>query len=479
MQQEIITVAVIDFGTFRIKGALAEKYPDGHFEILNYADEYSDGCVHRGIVYNMEITAQKAQSIISRLEKLSGKKIARLYVNVGGQSLRTIKHIESLPFDTPHEITADDIEKLLARVANFSHEKYEMLSVDSPEYFVNSNYTTSPVGVQALKIDARCQLIVARPQMRSHIESVVCNKLNLDLAGLLIAPLALGKAFLNDDQKKLGCVLIDFGSGSTTVSVFRNGLLSGIRVIPIGAHNITKDIMAMHITESEAERIKCYEGSAIAEAGDKSMVEVNAADKLSTKQLSKFEVCRYIEARAQELIDNIDHVMKEMIRREDIGGGVIVTGGGSEMRGLVEKLIATIKMPVEFASALIPEDRHNAAYITNPKLHLLYAMVYHASQECTAQPVVSRPVEPVVSQEYTAQEDTEDRYPEEELLKEMPTRQERLFVDDEIPVEKVKKIPKNNPEVIERGKGKKSGKSSGFLQSIMKNLFPNDEDEDL
>lgn len=477
-QNSTTTVVVIDFGTYVIKGALAEKHADGQFDILYYADEPSDECIKRGVIYNMEMAAQKAQSVISRLEKLYGKKITKVYSNIGGHSLRTIRHIESLAFDVPHEITGEDIETLYSQVESFTHDKYERLLIDSPQYFINSNYTTSPIGVQALKIDARFQLIVASPQIRSNVQNVVERKLNLELAGLPIAPLVLSKTFLNEDQKKLGCVLIDFGSGSTTICVFRNDLLTGIRVIPLGAQNITKDIMAMHITESEAERIKKQDGSAIAEASDKSMIEVNAADKLSTKQISKYELCRFIEARTKEIIDNVVHHMKEMIKPDDIGGGIVVTGGGSEMRGFLEKLVEALKMKVEVASALIPNHRQNSAYINNPKLHLIYAMIDYASEDCVERPLVEQA--PKLSPDTTHTEDS--AYPEDTYINSREGEQQSLFTEEELPPAEEKQIDviaggrKGSNKNTTRKPKTKDGNGKGVVEKLLGWLIPIEED---
>ena len=475
-QNSTTTVVVIDFGTSVIKGALAEKLADGQFDILYYADEPSDDCIKRGVIYNMEKAAQKAQSVISRLEKLYGKRIAKVYSNIGGHTLRTVRHIESLAFDTPHEITKEDIETLYSQVESFSHDKYERLLIDSPQYFINSNYTTSPIGVQALKIDAKFQLIVANPQIRGNVENVVERKLNLELAGLPIAPLVLSKTFLNEDQKKLGCVLIDFGSGSTTICVFRNELLTGIRVIPLGAQNITKDIMAMHITESEAERIKKQDGSAIAEASDKSMIEVNAADKLSTKQISKYELCRFIEARTKEIIDNVVHHLKDMIKPDDIGGGIVVTGGGSEMRGFLERLDETLKMKVEVASALIPNHRQNTPYINNPKLHLLYAMIDYASEDCVERPFVEQT-------QQTAESLVQDNsYPEDDYINSREGEQQPLFSEDELPppeekpIDVIKAGGKGGSKKVSSKPSPKNSGAKGVVDKLLGWLIPVEED---
>ena len=487
MQGNITTIAAIDFGSHRIKGALAQKDEEGKFEIQYYADELSEGCIPRGVIYNMEIAAQKTQKIIHKLEELSGEKIARIYVNVGGQSLRTLRHMESLHFDTPHEITKEDINQLFKQVEDFSHEKYEVLYVDSPEYFVNSNYTSSPVGVQAMKMEARFPLIVAKPQMYSNVMSVVEGKLKLGVEGPLISPIVLGNAFLTNDQKNLGCVLIDLGAGTSTVSVFKKGLLQGVRVVPLGGNNITKDLTAMHITESEAERIKCFGGSAISEPGDKQQIEVNAADNLSTKSLSRYEVCRYIEARAQEIADNIRNVLVNMIRMEDIGGGVLVTGGGSELVGMIEKLSKTLGVEIELAANMISSSGRNREYIKNPRLHLLYAMLDHGTVECLVKEQASETVnvDEVKEVEESVQEEgyaTND-YPENDLLNENPPVPKPLFTKDEIPEDKTKKAKEATKHKGKQDAEVRPPKRKTLVKSISEwftGFFPDDpsgEDE--
>ncbi len=475
MQPNTITIAAIDFGSYRIKGALAQKQSNNRFEILCYADELTEGCIHRGVIYNMETVARKVQLIISKLEKLSGTKIVKVFANVGGQSLRTISHVESITFDAPHEITQQDIDKLYEQIDDYTPDRYSVLKVDSPVYYVNSNYTTAPVGVQAMKIDARYQLIVAKEHMLGNLMSVVQNKLGLQLGGPLIPSIALGNTFLTDDQKNLGCVLIDLGAGTTTVSVFKKGLLQGIRVIPLGGINITKDLTALHIIDKEAERIKCFGGSAISEPGDKNTIEVNAADKLSTKLLSRYEVCRYIEARTQEILDNVRNVIDQMISPEQIGGGIIITGGGSELAGILEKLSKTLDTRIELASSLVTPESHNVEYAKNPKLHLLYAIIEYANQDCIER-IPSTPTQQLLipTEEEEGLNSPQPDFPEDDLFtaNEAPKAQGELFSSNETPVVKNKpQAPKPDPVV------KKQKKLGSRISSIFSNLFPVGDDE--
>lgn len=377
-----IVVAVIDFGSTSIKGALAEKKSDGSINILANAEEPSEGCILRGTIYNLENTAQKTKGVINKLEMITKRKISKVYANLGGQSLRTVQHLASLAFENPHEISEEDIENLREQVAEFTLPGYEVLKIEAPEYFVNRQYTTQPVGVQAMKLDARYKLIMAKPQKKANINNVLTQKLDYEIVDTFISPLVLSDTFLTQDNKKLGCALIDFGGGSTTICVYKNGLLTGIRVIPLGGDNITQDLTALHITPSEAERVKCSQGSCKVVFGDKTAIEVNTRDKLSTKTLSRHDVNRYIEARAQEIVDNVVVQLKKLIDKDELGGMIFVTGGGSMLDGLTQMFSKSLGMDVQSAHEFGHLDSANKAYISKPNLHLIYAMSRASDEDC-------------------------------------------------------------------------------------------------
>lgn len=481
MENKNITVAVIDFGSSSIKGAIATKRFEGGaytINILANAEEPTDGCILRGTIFNLETTALKVQSLLNTLERLTGKKVSRVYAGIGGQSLRTAQHLESLTFDAPHEITDEDVEQLRQQASSFELAGYELLMIESPEYYVNSQYTSDPVGVQAMKLDARFRLLLAKPQKKHNLISVLTNKLPYEICNIEISPLILSDIFLTNDNKKLGCVLIDLGGGSTTICVYKNGLLQGVRVIPLGGQNITQDITSLHITPSEAERVKCSVGTCQPVYGDKTFVEVNTRDKLSTKQISKYEIDKYIEARTQEIVDNIRYHLWEMINKGEIGGDIIITGGASQLTGLTKMLSDALGANVHEASTLsqhLQVSPANRAYIAKPHLHLLYALISKAYEECIEPRPVAKPTEiKEVAVEPQGAQEKED--PEESYATETTPQAQKIEFDE--PIEEIEPEPEPTRDTTSSTqKQKKKGGFMGWAKSFMDIITPPDETE--
>ncbi|MDO4789496.1 MAG: cell division protein FtsA [Porphyromonas sp.] len=483
MENKNITVAVIDFGSTSIKGAIASKrFEDGKYSIniLANAEEPSDGCILRGTIFNLETTALKVQSLLNTLERLTGKKVSRVYAGIGGQSLRTAQHLESLTFDAPHEITDEDVEQLRQQASSFELAGYELLMIESPEYYVNSQYTSDPVGVQAMKLDARYRLLLAKPQKKHSLIQVLTQKLPYEICDIEISPLILSDVFLTNDNKKLGCALIDMGGGSTTICVYKNGLLQGVRVIPLGGQNITQDITSLHITPSEAERVKCSQGSCQPTYGDKAMVEVNTRDKLSTKQVSRYEIHKYIEARTQEIVDNIKHHLGEIINKSEIGGDIIITGGASQLTGITKMLSDALGTDVHEASTLshhLQVSPANRAYITKPHLHLLYALISKAYEECIETRPAAKPVEIKEVSVQPEKSTTEENRIEEDELADTTPQEQKIEFDE--PIEEIDPEPeKRKSDSSATRKEKKKGGFMGWAKSFIDIITPPDEAED-
>ncbi|MDO5036193.1 MAG: cell division protein FtsA [Porphyromonas sp.] len=488
-----ITVAVIDFGSHSIKAALAEKYSDGRYLIKYHDQEPSEGCVVRGKIHNLTETAQKVREVLDRLERKAGRKIDRVHAAVGGQSLQSYSHVVEQVFDDPHEITQEDIDLLQQQVDDFAHEKYMVLAEVSPTYFVNGSYTRNPVGVQALNLKVEYQLILADSRLSDNIDLVLQDKLGLEVMQLLMSPIVLADRFLTEEQKRIGCALVDMGAACTTVCVYRRGALDRLRVIPLGSQNITNDLTWMHISPSEAERVKVEKASLTADAKDtQAPIEVKAADMVTPKHISRLEVNQYVEARAREIIDNIKAVCTHGRSDVSLPGGVVLTGAGSKLRGIGALLSRVMEVHVEHVTSLVSSDRPNEYYILQPEWHVVYSMYPYATNDIT------KPLK--VEQDETTEEEQEPVqpfYPEDQLeddsfmgVKSPEEGQTKaLFSEEELSEQEQIKVapPKSVPAAVDRSPKKKRkpinlmerGKNL-FDRSLEKltGIMPSDDDED-
>jgi cell division protein FtsA len=272
-------IAAIDLGTSHIAGMIATKNASGAITILAYETASSASCIRRGCIYNMDEAAYLIKGLIQKLHnKIAGDRIEKVYVGIGGQSIHAINHVVTKSLGNETSVTTDIIKAMDAECRNYHPEMLDVLDIVSPTYYLNDKKEINPVGISCSRIEAHYKLIVGRPSLRRDIYGSIKEKANVNIAGVFVSPLALADAVLSQGEKDLGCALINFGAGVTSVSIYKYGNLSNLWVIPLGGNLITKDIMTLNIVEHEAERIKKTYGSLIIDKDDDSSIPVNAAE---------------------------------------------------------------------------------------------------------------------------------------------------------------------------------------------------------
>lgn len=344
-------IAVIDLGTSCMKGMVGVKNPSSDtLTVIAHGTEESGTAIRRGTVFNVDETAAKIKKLVRKLEsKLNGTRISTVYVGVGGQSLHSIDHsvVKELPEDGV--VTDEIIDILFEECRAYRPELLDVLHVVSPSYYVDGVLEPNPVGVPCKKIEARFKLIVGRPSLKRHIEISVVDKAQFKLAGIIISPLALAESVLTENEKELGCALVDFGAGVTSLSVYKNGKLQSLCVIPLGGQLITRDLTSLHLVEAEAEKIKINYGGAVADKDNEETIQVNATDGIGIREVRLAEVDYIIESRVKEILENVYAQLEISEPSKTLGGGVIITGGTARLRNLTEVMKRKLRVDVRYA----------------------------------------------------------------------------------------------------------------------------------
>jgi cell division protein FtsA len=336
-------IAAVDLGTSTITVMLAKKDASGHLAIIAAESVDSDGCIRRGRIYNTEKTAEKVARLIGKINAGQTRKINKVYVGIGGQSLRATEHtiVRKLSPDTLiNQKLLDNIKDECRSYEPRSAE--ELLDVSSPEYFLDELSEPNPLGVQCSEIKVKYRLIIGKPFVE-QIKRTIEEKAHIPVAACPIAPEALAEVVLSPKEKEAGCALIDFGAGKTTVAIYKNHLLKHLVAIPLGAGLITKDICSLGISRQEAEELKVQYGAAIADNDDDSP-EIRTAVNITPIRLNSV-----IEARVDEILINV----AEQIKRANVAGGfasVVITGGGAALRRLPEAVESKTGCRVRVAS---------------------------------------------------------------------------------------------------------------------------------
>lgn len=327
-------VAAIEISSSKIIGAVGVTRGRGDLTVLAIEQEKGVECVRYGRIQNVEEAYLRLQRIIDKLERrpsVSPRRITGVYVSLAGRSMRNISaHIDRrLPDDT--EIGETLLADLRAEALRQSIDSsLEIVDAVPRTFRVNRTETKRPAGMIGNEIEATYDLIACSPVLRRNIERAVQDKLRLHINGFVVTPLALGHLILSDDERRLGCMLVDMGAETTTVSIYRNGNLHYLATLPLGSRNITKDITTLNVLEEHAEDIKLSSGNAIA-AEHHSSINLNGI-KLS-------DVSNLVVARAEEIVANINEQINYAdMNDESLPGGIIAVGGGFKLNGMTELL---------------------------------------------------------------------------------------------------------------------------------------------
>jgi cell division protein FtsA len=292
-------IVAIELGSSKMTGIAGQKNLDGSISVLAVVKEKSSSFIRKGVVYNIDKTAQCISSIVKKLEAQLKRQITQVYVGVGGQSVRCVRNVISkdLPADTI--VTGAMVDELVDANRNMNYPEQEILDVAAQEYRVDSQLQIDPVGIQCTRLDGNYLNILQRKSFCKNL-NMCFETAGIPIAEMLNAPLVLADAVLTEAERRSGCALVDIGADTTTVSVYSKNILRHLAVIPLGGANITKDIATLQIEESEAERMKLKYASAYTDNND---IDNNL--KYSIDQDRQVESRRFIEiveGRLQEII---------------------------------------------------------------------------------------------------------------------------------------------------------------------------------
>ena len=338
-------IVAIELGSSKISGIAGKKLPDGSIQVLAMATENASNCIRKGVIYNLDKTTKSLTSIIKKLESTLKASIGKVYIGMGGQSLRTIRNTEVRHLNEETKISQELIDSLKDSNRAVPIVGYQILGVAPQEYKVGNDLIAEPVGVQTDHIEARFLNIVARKNMKENITRC-CDLVPIEIAEDaedLISPLALADAVLTSGEKRSGCVLVDFGADTTTVSVYKNNILRHLAVIPLGGNNITRDICSQQIEEEDAEALKirfAYAYTEPKETDDENKT-YNLDGRCSINAILLEDI---VEARLNEILDNVANQIALSGYDTKLLAGAIITGGGINLKNMEEAFIKRTKI---------------------------------------------------------------------------------------------------------------------------------------
>ena len=326
-------IVAIELGSSKMTGIAGRKNPDGSISILAVAKEDSASYIRKGVAYNIERTAQGLSNIVSKLKNTLKTEIEQVYVGIGGQSIHSVKNsiVKELPLDCI--VSQDMVNELMDTNRSMEYKDCEILDAITQEYNVDGHYEDDPVGIQARHLEGNFLNVLWRRSFYRNLNKSLDNS-GIKVAEMYLAPLTMADCVLTDAEKRAGCVLVDLGADTTTVSVYYRNKLRHIAVLPLGGSNVTKDLESLQIDEINAEAMKLKHASALTNEKD---IDADATLPIGDgRTIPSRMFIQVVEARMLEIVENVKYLVPHEFA-DKLLGGIVLTGGGSNMKN-VEKL---------------------------------------------------------------------------------------------------------------------------------------------
>lgn len=334
-------MASLDIGTSSIKAALAEITPGRDINVLGISQVASFG-LKKGNIVDIEGTAKAINHCLNELEVLTGVQIYNALVGFSGVSINTINNHAVVSVGNPsYEISREDKERVLQAACNVSLPPDKtILQMIERQYIVDGyDGVKDPVGMVGSRLESEVSIITAANAAIQNMQRST-TRINLQLDYLIYNPLLVAESVLLPAEKEMGVVLIDFGAGITEVTLFEGGTMLHSSVLPVGDEYITRDLaIVLKTSIEEADRIKQQYGIAnpelLPQDNQDNMVAIKNVQGKEIKRVSQQVIADIINARVVEIIAMVFAEINRYISVESIPGGIVLTGGGVELPGLI------------------------------------------------------------------------------------------------------------------------------------------------
>ena len=340
-------VVALDIGTSKVAALVAELRADGSLEILGMGGHESKG-LKKGVVVNIEATVNAVQRALEEAELMADCKIASAFTGIAGSHIKSFNSTGMVAIKD-REVGALDVARAIetAKAVNIPTDQ-QILHVLRQEFIIDGQEDVrAPIGMSGVRLEVKVHIVTGAVSAAQNIVKCV-RRCGLEVNDLILQPLASSRAVLSEDETDLGVCLVDVGGGTSDIAVFTHGAIRHTAVIPIAGDQITNDIaMALRTPTAEAEVIKVRHGVALRQLADPNeMIEVPGIGDRGPRVMSRQTLAEVIEPRVEELFSLVQQVLRESGFEELLSSGVVLTGGSSVMRGMVELGEEIFHMPV-------------------------------------------------------------------------------------------------------------------------------------
>lgn len=336
-------IVAVELGSSKVSAIAGDKQPDGAVRILAAAQEASEDFIRKGRIYNVDKFALCINRIKEKLEKGVGMSIAKAYVGIGGLGMHSVLNTITKSYPDRVKVTDEMIDVIQDENSASQPTDRDIIGVIPQEYKLSQMKTLDPVGILSQTITGNFLNIVSAAQTKQQIIDNFAH-CRIEVVDLPVTFLSLADNMVSDRQRQSGCVFVDMGAQTTSVAVFKSGILRHLAVIPLGGANITSDIAtAFQVDEAEAEEIKLNYNFAIEDIDEDDKEQFTTSDG---RTFLVNELKKLISARLEEIILNVKHQIElSQFTPQQLVSGIILTGGVAKTRNIERAFALVTNIP--------------------------------------------------------------------------------------------------------------------------------------
>jgi cell division protein FtsA len=369
-------VCGLDIGTTKICALICQVLPDGEEKIIGVGTAPSEG-LKRGVVVNLEKTIGSIERAVTSAEEMAKAEVGSVYAGIAGDHIKSINSRGVIAVSrSDNEISEYDIERVIAAAKAVAiPADREIIHILPQEFIVDDQGgIKDPTGMSGVRLEAEVHIVTGAITSAQNIYKSI-KRAGYEVNDLVLQPLASAMCVLNNDEMELGTVLIDLGGGTTDLALFTDSSIRHTSVIGLGGRNITNDLaIGLRTPVDHAEQIKIDFGAAMASLVEaEEMISVPTVGDRPPREVSRSVVANIIEPRVEEIFKLVLMELKRTNFYQSVAGGIVLTGGGSLLRGIDLLAEQIFDMPVRVG---IPKGFTGmATIVSNPIYSTAFGLV--------------------------------------------------------------------------------------------------------
>lgn len=339
----------LDIGSTSIRVVVGQKSKGEEKLKIIGAVEVSAQGISKGVVTSVEDAVSSISSALEKVERMIGQPIEHAWVGISGSHIidQESKGVVAVS-KADGEIREEDVERVIeAAKAIATPPNYEILHVIPKSFTVDSQTgIKDPIGMNGIRLEVETQIIQGLISQIKNLTKCI-YRTGIDIDDLVLSILATSESVLTNRQKELGVVVVNLGGATSSMAVFEENDVLHTAVLPIGSDYITNDIaLGLKISIDSAEKIKIREGSCSPKDFKKNdFIKYSELGAIEDGEFSQKEVAEIIEARIEEIMESVDKELKKIGKSGMLPAGVVLTGGGAKLDGIIEVAKNVLRLP--------------------------------------------------------------------------------------------------------------------------------------